>query len=71
MGPSATALAGLRSAQWPAWWFVRLAFIGIELVAHLVLHLRALDRTSGVESRAAPPKTLAEQLGRDPGVTRV
>src|SRR5271163_1938138 len=34
------ALAGLRPAHWPAWWLGGLAFIGIELVAHLVLQLR-------------------------------
>ena len=34
------ALAGFRPAHWPAWWFGGFAFIGIELVAHLVLQLR-------------------------------
>ena len=37
---TAMALAGFRPAQWPAWWLGGLAFIGIELVAHLVLQLR-------------------------------
>ncbi len=27
-------------AHWPAWWLGGIAFIGIELVAHLVLQLR-------------------------------
>jgi hypothetical protein len=31
---------GLSSSRWPAWWFGGLAFIGIELVAHLVLMVR-------------------------------
>jgi hypothetical protein len=37
---TAMALAGFRPARWPAWWLGGLAFIGIELVAHLVLQLR-------------------------------
>lgn len=37
---TAMALAGFRPAHWPAWWLAGLAFIGIELVAHLVLQLR-------------------------------
>ena len=37
---TAMALAGFRPARWPAWWIGGLAFIGIELVAHLVLQLR-------------------------------
>ena len=40
MGLTAMALAGFRPAHWPAWWLGGLAFIGIELVAHLVLQLR-------------------------------
>jgi hypothetical protein len=40
MGLSALALAGFRPAHWPAWWLGGLAFIGIELVAHVVLQLR-------------------------------
>ena len=40
MGLTAMALAGFRPARWPAWWLGGLAFIGIELVAHLVLQLR-------------------------------
>jgi hypothetical protein len=39
---TATALAGFRPARWPAWWLGGLAFIGIELVTHLVLQLRRL-----------------------------
>lgn len=34
------ALSGFRPAQWPAWCVGGLAFIGIELVVHLVLQLR-------------------------------
>ena len=37
MGLTAMARAGFRPAHWPAWWLGGLAFIGIELVAHLVL----------------------------------
>ncbi len=37
---TAIALTGFRKAHWPAWWLGGLAFIGIELVAHLVLQLR-------------------------------
>lgn len=37
---TAMALAGFRPAHWPAWWVGGLAFIGIELVAQLVLQLR-------------------------------
>ena len=40
MGLTAMALAGFRPAHWPAWWLGGLAFIGIELAAHLVLQLR-------------------------------
>jgi hypothetical protein len=40
MGLTAMALTGFRPAHWPAWWLGGLAFIGIELVAHLVLQLR-------------------------------
>jgi hypothetical protein len=40
MDLTAMALAGFRPAQWPAWWVGGIAFIGIELVAHLVLELR-------------------------------
>lgn len=37
---TAMALAGFHPVQWPAWWVGGLAFIGIELVAHLALQLR-------------------------------
>src|SRR5205814_10306723 len=37
---TAMALGGNRMARWPTWWVGALAFIGIELVAHLVLQLR-------------------------------
>jgi hypothetical protein len=40
MDLTATALTEFRPAQWPAWWLGGLAFIGLELVAHLVLQLR-------------------------------
>jgi hypothetical protein len=40
MGLTAMALGGFRPAHWPAWWLGGLAFIGIELVTHLVLQLR-------------------------------
>ena len=37
---TAIALARFQPAHWPAWWLGGLAFIGIELVAHLVLEWR-------------------------------
>jgi hypothetical protein len=37
---TAMALASYRPRYWPVWWFAGPAFIGIELAAHLVLHLR-------------------------------
>lgn len=37
---TAMALAGFRPAHSPAWWLGGIAFIGIELIAHLVLQLR-------------------------------
>ena len=40
MSLTAMALAEFRPAQWPVWWIGGLAFIGVELVAHLVLQLR-------------------------------
>lgn len=40
MDLTAMALTEFRPAQWPAWWLGGLAFIGLELVAHLVLQLR-------------------------------
>jgi hypothetical protein len=40
MGLTAMAFAGFLPAHWPHWWLGGLAFIGIELVAHLVLQLR-------------------------------
>ena len=40
MGLTAMSLAGFQPARRPAWWLGGLAFIGIELVAHLVLQLR-------------------------------
>jgi hypothetical protein len=33
-------LVGLRLAHWPPWWVGGLAFIGIELVPHLIFQLR-------------------------------
>ena len=40
MGLTAMTLAEFRPPHWPAWWLGGLAFIGIELVTHLVLQLR-------------------------------
>jgi hypothetical protein len=40
MALTAMALAGFAPARWPALWLGGLAFIGIELVAHLALQLR-------------------------------
>ena len=40
MGLTAAVLAGSRPRHWPAWWLGGLSFIGVELVAHLVLHSR-------------------------------
>lgn len=40
MALTAIALAGFRPMHWPAWWLGGIAFIGLELVAHLVLKLR-------------------------------
>jgi hypothetical protein len=37
---TATTLAGRRPMHWPSWWLGGLAFIAVELVAHLVLQLR-------------------------------
>ncbi len=31
---------GLQAAHWPAWWLAGLAFIGIELLAHVAPQLR-------------------------------
>jgi len=39
-GLTAMEFAGFRRVHWPHWWLGGLAFIGIELVAHLVLQLR-------------------------------
>jgi hypothetical protein len=39
MGLTAMALSRFRPAHWPAWWLPGLAFIGIELLAHLILQL--------------------------------
>jgi len=37
---TAMLLPGFPTAHWPAWWLGGLAFIGIELAAHLLLALR-------------------------------
>lgn len=37
---TAAALGGARQARWPAWWVGGMAFVGIELIAHLGLLLR-------------------------------
>lgn len=42
MGVTAIVLAGFGGVPWPRWWLAGLAFIGIELVAHLGLRLRGL-----------------------------
>ena len=34
-------LFGYRPVAWPAWWSGGLAFIGVELIVHLVMHLTA------------------------------
>src|SRR5262245_9454146 len=40
MAVTAQALGGPYPPRWPLWWVGGAAFIGIELVAHLVLQLR-------------------------------
>jgi len=40
MGVTAMALTGRPPERWPAWWLGGLAFIGVELVAHVFLQLR-------------------------------
>ena len=40
MRMTAIALSRFRPGHWPAWWLGGLAFIGIELAAHLGLRLR-------------------------------
>jgi hypothetical protein len=40
MGLTWMALAPFRPAHWPAWWLAGVAFIGLELLAHLFLQLR-------------------------------
>jgi hypothetical protein len=40
MNLTATAMRGFRQAPWIPWWVGGLAFIAIELLAHLVLQLR-------------------------------
>ena len=37
---TAIAFTGRRSAPWATWWMAGFIFIGIELVAHVVLQLR-------------------------------
>jgi hypothetical protein len=37
---TATAFTGFQPGRWPPWWLGGLAFIGIELLAHLALQLR-------------------------------
>jgi hypothetical protein len=39
MHVTAIALSRYPPAKWPAWWLGGLGFIGIELVAHLILHV--------------------------------
>jgi hypothetical protein len=40
MALTAIVLTRWRPVRWPAWWLGGLAFIGVELVAHLALQLR-------------------------------
>jgi hypothetical protein len=40
MGLTAIVLTRSRSVHLPPWWLAGLAFICLELVAHLILHLR-------------------------------
>ena len=40
VGLTAMTLHRFRLAHWPAWWIGGLAFIGIELIAHVFLQLR-------------------------------
>ena len=40
MALTAKALSGFRPVRWPAWWVGGCAFIVLELVAQLVLHMR-------------------------------
>jgi hypothetical protein len=59
MGLTAMAISGFRLARWPAWWLGGLAFIGIELVAHLVLQLRGRPSFySGRRNQARLPETV-------------
>jgi len=37
---TAITLAGYRPGHWPTWWLAGLAFICVELLAHLALQLR-------------------------------
>jgi hypothetical protein len=39
MALTAMALAGFQPSQWPAWWIGGIAFVGLELVVHLLLQL--------------------------------
>jgi hypothetical protein len=40
MALTAMLLGGVRRSHWPHWWVGGLAFIGFELVVHLLLQLR-------------------------------
>lgn len=40
MGLTAMALVESRSVWWPPWWVGGVAFIGVELIAHLSIQLR-------------------------------
>jgi hypothetical protein len=40
MSLTAMVLVKFRPAHWLDWWLAGVAFIGVELVAHLILHLR-------------------------------
>jgi hypothetical protein len=38
---TAMALISFRPMHWPAWWIAGVGFIGVELIAHVFLQLRA------------------------------
>lgn len=37
---TARVLGGIGVTDWPAWWLAGVVFIGVELIAHAVLHAR-------------------------------
>ena len=58
------ALAGFRPARWPAWWLGGLAFIGIELLAHLLLQLRGRPSFYNGRNRISDESPHAETMQR-------